>query len=367
MKVLHLMVSGEIGGIEVLMKNYSAHSVHENIFLFLWNGGEIAEEMKKENRDVRFFDIRKAGMFKTLAEIRRLCKNERIDVMMTHHNAPFLKLAILWLNLVAPAVRNVAYKHGTEMPLAKSNATLREHLAREIHRWGFLRADGVVAISGYVKNSLVHHLRIPAEKIRVLYNGVPVARFCSEVRKLKKMVKLIYVGRLTQEKGVQTIIRAVKTVSKKFDVTLDIVGDGEYRTQLEQLTEQLELTEVVHFCGASRNVAEHLADADIFIHTPECEEGFGITVVEAMAAGCLCVCAAKGGIPEIIHHGVDGVLVPEASEEALAQSLLEWLPRYCQGECRVLQERAVVRAEEFSICTYSKTMDSYLENLTARK
>lgn len=365
MNVLHLMVSGEIGGIEVLMKNYSSYSKHENIFLFLWNGGEIADEMKKDGKDVRVWNIKRSGMLRILRDTARLCRSEHIDAVVMHHNAPFFKLVILWLKLFGPKTATIAYKHDAEEEKVHNTRSVKEYvkvfIKKQIQKWGFSHADGIVAISEFVKASMAKQMHIPAEKIDVLYNGAPLTEFQSKERCTADTVRLIYVGRLIQDKGVQNIIPAIKQVSGKYPVTLDIVGDGLYKTELEKLAAQCGLQEEVRFCGACRDVPARLAKADIFIHVPECEEGFGITVVEAMAAGCLCVCAAKGGIPEIIRDGVDGILIPSASAEELAEVLERIIPEYLKGDYREIQNQAICRANEFSIQNYSGIFDRYIE------
>jgi glycosyltransferase involved in cell wall biosynthesis len=100
---------------------------------------------------------------------------------------------------------------------------------------------------------------------------------------------------------------------------------------------------------------------------PEWEEGFGITVAEALAAGCLCVCAAKGGIPEIIRDGIDGILVQSASADELEDILLGVIPEYLSGNCRQMQDRAVSRSCEFTIQNYAKKFDQYLEQKQSRQ
>jgi len=96
---------------------------------------------------------------------------------------------------------------------------------------------------------------------------------------------------------------------------------------------------------------------------PVWEEGFDITVVEAMAAGCVCICAAKGGIPEIIEDGVNGYLIKSGTAEELADILQEVIPQYVEGKFVDAQKNAVRRSRDFSIETYSENLDQYFSTL----
>ena len=176
-------------------------------------------------------------------------------------------------------------------------------------------------------------------------------------------VRLVYVGRIVEEKGIQITLQALATLMSDLQFSFDIIGDGPYRESIETTVKQLGLCDRVNFMGVRRDVPELLAERDIFIHMPSCEEGFGVAVVEAMAAGCICVCAEKGGIPEIIRDEQDGVLIHTGTSEELAQVLRRLIPEYLSGKCAQMQSSAAIRAKEFSIENYSEILENYLEEL----
>jgi glycosyltransferase involved in cell wall biosynthesis len=79
-----------------------------------------------------------------------------------------------------------------------------------------------------------------------------------------------------------------------------------------------------HLLGAQQNVVDFLRACDIFVF-PSLYEGLGIALIEAMAAGCVCVATNTGPIPEVIQNGKDGILVPTADPDALARAVCDLL------------------------------------------
>lgn len=360
MKVLHLLVAGEIGGIEMLMKHYASESSHENHFAFLWGGGPVAEEIKSHGVPVSILDLKREGSLMTLRKIQRLFESQRFDAVMTHHRAPFLKLVLLWLKLRCPRVRALTYAHSNACDMLEENRKQGLWLRKIIHRTAFCRADGVIAISESVKRSLVVSLGVPKERITVIYNGIPLPEAHPATAR-NESVKLIYVGRLVPEKGIQNIILALAKLRNVPDFTFNIVGGGPHEGALRALVGKYGLADRVKFLGVRQDVPELLSQVDIFVHAPVWEEGFGIAVLEAMAAGCICVCVDRGAIPELITHGVNGYLAAKDDLDALPRLLESVLTMVAAGGCGHIRTAAQARAREFSVTRFSEALDRCVE------
>jgi glycosyltransferase involved in cell wall biosynthesis len=140
---------------------------------------------------------------------------------------------------------------------------------------------------------------------------------------------LLFVGRITEKKGVQYLIEAMPAVLKKFpECRLLLIGSGEQQQKLVRLTKSFELQDRVLFAGAipNKELPEYFATADIFIG-PSIQagggdtEGFGLTFVEAAMSGCIVVASDVGGISDIIQDGETGFLVHEKNPHAIADTL----------------------------------------------
>ena len=230
-----------------------------------------------------------------------------------------------------------------------------------IYRTTFLRADGAVAISNSVRDSLVRYLGLPEKRITVIYNGAILKRFFHERPAGDgKPLRLIYVGRLIEEKGVQTILKALGRLADT-DYRLTVVGDGDYREALQTLARELGIAEKVHFLGTRTDVPELLSQADVFLHLPECEEGFGIAVVEAMASGLICVCGDRGALPEIVEDGVSGFIVKDNDPAVLADILRTIAAEPARYEA--VRANAVAASRKFSIEAFTEKLDGLIEEV----
>lgn len=136
-------------------------------------------------------------------------------------------------------------------------------------------------------------------------------------------VKIVAAGRLHVKKGFDVLIRAVgKLRAWDFDVTCEIAGEGDERADLEALIKELDLDPCVTLTGWTDDVAGFLATGDLFAF-PSHQEGFPLTLLEAMSVGLPVVATEIDGPDEILKDGVNGRLVPDDDPDRLAEALGE--------------------------------------------
>ena len=134
---------------------------------------------------------------------------------------------------------------------------------------------------------------------------------------------ILSIGRLEWKKGYEHALQAVKMLLERgLDFQYEIIGDGDYAASLFFARHQLGLEDVVSLLGGlpHAEVINHLAQADVFLH-PSLSEGFCNAVLEAQAMGIPVVCSDAGGLPENIHDGVTGFVVPRRDPNAMAEML----------------------------------------------
>jgi GalNAc-alpha-(1->4)-GalNAc-alpha-(1->3)-diNAcBac-PP-undecaprenol alpha-1,4-N-acetyl-D-galactosaminyltransferase len=133
---------------------------------------------------------------------------------------------------------------------------------------------------------------------------------------------LLAIGKLIPQKGFDLLIKAFSQVCDPHpEWTLTILGEGEMRSELEDLCLQLELQDRVFMPGVVKNIDAHLRKADIFALTSRFE-GFPVTLCEAMACGAPVIATdCLSGPREIVHNGIDGLLVVSDNVDALAVGL----------------------------------------------
>lgn len=135
---------------------------------------------------------------------------------------------------------------------------------------------------------------------------------------------LLYVGRLTGEKGVDVLIRALsRIVAHGLDVTLTIIGDGAERETLVELCHELRLTDYVTFIRYIREperLRQHYLAAGVIV-VPSRTEGVPGVILEGMALGRAIVASRVGGIPTVLDDGRTGLLAPSENPDALADAI----------------------------------------------
>ncbi|CEP67179.1 Glycosyl transferase, family 1 [Moorella glycerini] len=162
-------------------------------------------------------------------------------------------------------------------------------------------------------------------------------------------VRLIgIVGRLTAIKNHNLFLKAAKALLDSSDIPLHfvVVGDGELRQELEDVTKQLDITEHVTFLGWRKDMPDIYRDLDVLALTSN-NEGTPVTIIEAMAAGCPVVATRVGGVPDMIQDGVTGMLVEPGDVIELGQKVMTIL------ENKELAQKIADAARDWALATYS--------------
>ena len=186
-----------------------------------------------------------------------------------------------------------------------------------------------IAASSYIKR---YFEEIKSKNIEVIPNGIDLRKFENLDRQrsreklgIKDEFLIMTVGRLEKVKGIEYLIQAVNIPNSKFQIPnskLLIIGDGSERENLENLAKKLNLKERIKFLGEIPNekIPTHLAAADCFV-LPSVKEGFGIVLLEAMAAGIPIIATKVGGVPDLIEHGKTGILVESRSPQKITEAI----------------------------------------------
>ncbi len=202
------------------------------------------------------------------------------------------------------------------------------------HAIGLKGVKKFVAVSNQTKLDWVNR-GLKEDKIEVVYNGTNPDLFqpdsFSAIRKkwnIPEDIRVIsYVGRLDQEKGLETLIKAFALILKSGTSTrLLIAGKSvtqgeEYKKSLEQLVTDLGVEKYVNFLGYVADTASIYQVSDVTVLPSEWSEPFGRTIIESMACGTPVVASLTGGIPEILTGEFESGLFEPKNERDLAERL----------------------------------------------
>lgn len=194
--------------------------------------------------------------------------------------------------------------------------------------------DAYFGVAERQTDHLVDDLGYPRAKIRVIYNGVDPGTFDTGddrsavydigIRAEDKVVGIL--AALRPEKDHATFLRAARIVADRVpDAKFLIVGDGPERAAIKDFVDELGMRDRVVMAGSRTDVPKILQAIDVFVLSSYTVECFPMALLEAMAAGRPAVCTAVGGLPEMVHGGVTGYLVPPEDPVALADRLVDLL------------------------------------------
>ncbi|MDJ0712608.1 MAG: glycosyltransferase family 4 protein [Prochloraceae cyanobacterium] len=222
------------------------------------------------------------------------------------------------------------------------------------------RVDRFIAVSHFQREKLIE-LGVPAEKITAVHNFIDASEI--EVNS-EPGEYFLYFGRLESYKGLFTLIEAASSLQ---DIPLLIVGDGEARSQIEQLIEQKDLKHVKLLGFKQKEELHRLISNSICTISPsQWYETFGLTLIESFARGRPAIASSIGGMTEIVTDGVDGYLVSPGDAEKLRSRMVSMAKHRRQAVDMGLAGRRKVETQFNSENHYQKVMEVYQKLLSSR-
>lgn len=312
-RICHISLGTNVGGMEKLLVEFARFSDRrrfELTFFSLQRRGKLADEIENYGCVVHDFAKREGLQPSLILRMARKLRQLQPQIVHTHNTAAFFYGACAAMCARVPVI--VHTRHGQRF-----SASRRETM---FFRWLSRGANQIVSVSDDARR-LSWDEGVPSEKTRTIRNGVDLSRF--PYVGPQAYGPAILVARLSAEKDVATLVRAMQIVQRhQPQLALNIVGEGDQRLQLERLVESLNLRAPVRFLGERRDIPELLSHASMFV-LPSLTEGISLTLLEAMARGLPVIATRVGGTPEVVLDGITGLLVPARAPELLAQAMLQ--------------------------------------------
>jgi glycosyltransferase involved in cell wall biosynthesis len=222
--------------------------------------------------------------------------------------------------LAGAALARVPVRIGSRRDLVLPRRSHAQHrLQRAVYRF----AHRIVANSNAAAAQVVAE-GIPESRLAVIPNGIDLDRYATPRRARGRHV-VTTVANLRVEKGHEVLLDAAAIVCRTHpEVRFQLVGEGPMREARVEQARALGIEGQVAFLGYREDVAEVLAESDLFV-LPSRTEAFPNGLVEAMASGLPSIASNVGGIPELLQHGCNGLLVPPGDAAAVATAILTLL------------------------------------------
>lgn len=256
---------------------------------------------------------------KNITEIARLIVERDIDIVHLHGYgaAHFGRIAARRCN-----IKNIVHEHA--FLKTKPQHFVIDWLLRN-------KTDVGVAVSESVRKFMINGRSVPADRVRVIGNGVDLRRFVQKtpasISKARDLIGVtesaLVIGTVTrfrEEKGNEFLIEAFSRIHEQFtNARLVVVGDGELRESLVAQAEKAGIASAVHWLGFRADVEQVMPAFDIHV-IPSLTEGFPLALVEGMAIGNAMVVTSVGGMSEIGRDRQDVLLVPSKDATAIADA-----------------------------------------------
>ena len=215
-------------------------------------------------------------------------------------------------------------------------------------------ASFVICISDFCRSQVLRIApNLDDSRLEVVRLGVDCAALQpSEPKSASEIMHLACTGRMVAAKGHRILLEAIAALAKdKIEVTCTLIGDGPERPALEALSRQLGIANQIHFLGAMAHqpTLAEVAKADVFV-LASFAEGLPVALMEAMALGVPCISTTIAAIPELIHSGQNGLLVPPANSAALAAALRQ-LASNRQLRLQLGQQARKTAEEHYNLAT----------------
>lgn len=254
----------------------------------------------------------------TIFQMAKLMRKRNIDIVLTNMDKEL-------------RISGIASRFGGK-PIVFSRRGIDTPLKNKLHyRFTYNSlADVIVANSESTKNTLVSNAPwLDADRIHVIYNGIEPDWFQNHRTKdLRKSlgipanaVIIGFVGRLNVQKGIVYLLDAFKQVAAKHEnAHLLIAGQGDLEATIRAFADQKGLAGRIHILGFRKDTPDIMRTINM-LALPSLWEGFGIVLIEAMAAGKPCITTQISSMPEIVIHEKTGFVVPPKDATQLAEAI----------------------------------------------
>jgi len=250
-------------------------------------------------------------------------KNNHVDLLHVHYAIPHASAAYMAKQILASEGVDVPFittLHGTDITLVGKDKTYAPVVAFSINQ-----SDAITAVSHNLKEETYANFNIKKD-ISVIHNFVDIQRFQrNPIDAFRKVIApngesiLLHASNFRKIKRIADVIYTFNKIRQEMPSKLLLVGDGPERPMAEELCRSLEICEDTRFVGKQQEMEEIYPIADLFL-LPSEYESFGLSALEAMAAGTPVIATRTGGLPEIILHGENGFLSEVGDVEDMARN-----------------------------------------------
>jgi glycosyltransferase involved in cell wall biosynthesis len=351
MKIVQMLYYPGQGGAEqvsYLLAKEAIKNDDEMIYVFS-EDGPFVERVKSLGCPIYFVKMRSPFDIKAIVELVGLFKKIKPDIIHTS----FLREN--FLAIIAGRVSGVkgifSSVHRIE-PKTKIQAFFNKLYSNGLTKF---------IVTSRVAEKYLLNEGVNKGKIVLVYNGIELPPEKINPKTKKDKVSIGFIGRLSEEKNVSLLLKAISGLKDKDRVEVLIVGDGPERGRLEKESEELSVDKLVSFKGYSDNPSQYYKKIDVLV-LPSKIEVFPMVVLEALSYEVVVVSSDVGGVSEVIVDKENGFLFESQDFEGLTEIITNIINN--PDMVNKISKNALLSAKNFSSkIMYEKTRKLYLEVL----
>jgi glycosyltransferase involved in cell wall biosynthesis len=327
MRILEVCFSHSLGGLELYLikiSNYLMDRGHE-VYIIAPPESEIQRRLTKYH--LKSIPLRPRFRYLDLNIARKIGKfvrEKNIDIIHAHQSSD---LSTLVLSKKFAGRAALIFTQQMESSRKKKDF---------FHHWIYNNLDGLIVITERIKGQVSRNTHLPPDRLFHLYYGIDLKVFSPNFPQRERARKQFgifpddicigIVGRLEEGKGQHILLYALdqlKEVLPKIKVMIigtETVGKSGFFSDLKNLVKDLNLSEQVIFTGFQENVQSVSAALDVVVMASR-KETFGLSLIECMAQEIVPIATDAGGVPEIVKHGENGILVAPFDIPALSDAI----------------------------------------------
>ncbi|MFL1706914.1 glycosyltransferase family 4 protein [Campylobacter sp. MOP7] len=327
MRVVQILPELNEGGVErgtiELAKEFDKNNIESFI---ISGGGNLLNQLKNsKTKHIRcnVFSKNILTFIPRVFILRRILRDISPDIVHVRSRFPAWILYFAKHNLNFKIVSTV---HGLNSPNCYSKI--------------MTKADRIICVSNYVKNHVIKHFKTPTSKIKVIFRGVDLSNFDPKALPDKYTIRenfgykkddfiIACVGRISQTKNIQTLIKAVSIIKRTHpNIKALIVGSvhkkrKKYFEMLLNIRKELKVEQNVIFTGNVNNISQIYKLCDVIISPSIKPESFGRSIAEAISINTPVVASNHGGVKDIIIENTNGYFFEPTDENELAKKILK--------------------------------------------
>lgn len=310
MKIVQVMPEFGLAGAETMCENLIYELCkrgHEVVVISMYEYHSAITDRLESMGVCVIYLHKKIGMdFSMITKMKKVFADVDADVVHTHRNCAQYAIPAAIMSGIKHRV------HTVHNVAEKENGKLARKLNKFFFKYCRLKP---VALSERIRTSIVEEYKIKPENIPVIFNGIDLSKCIPKENYLvKENFKILHIGRFSEQKNHARLLKAFCLFHKQYlNTELWLIGDGEKRAEAEAYIRENGLMENVRFLGLQTNVYQYLHDADMFT-LPSNYEGIPMSLIEAMGTGLPIAATAVGGVPDMLIHDVNALLVDNTVE-----------------------------------------------------